>query len=234
MLLNTKSLSLTTILKFRISYHSILIAFTLLISSSCNRAMYKKGWTKEKAPAIFQVVFETSKGPVEIRVNREWSPLGADRFYQLVKYKFYDSASFYRVVPNFVAQFGATDTVVINKWMKHKIADEPVATSNKKGTISWARSGKETRGRELFINLVDNPRLDTVIANGVKGYPPFGEVISGMENVLALNNEFGNRTMSHLNLLYRNRDSFNLKFPGLDYIRKARIKGTYFIKKRSD
>lgn len=212
--------------KIQATYNLLAIFFSLmmLISLSCNRAMYKRGWTKEKAPPIFHVMFETSKGPVEIRVNREWSPLGADRFYQLVKHKFYDSASFYRVVPNFVAQFGATDTIIINKWMQHKIADEPVATSNKKGTISWARSGKETRGRELFINLVDNPRLDTVMANGVKGYPPFGEVISGMENVLALNNEFGNRTMSNLNLLYRNRDSFNLKFPGLDYIRKAYLK----------
>lgn len=213
-------------LKTTNKFLAIFFALIMLLSSSCNRAMYKRGWTKEKAPSTFNVRFETSKGPVEIRVNRAWSPHGADRFYQLVKHKFYDSASFYRVVPNFVAQFGATDTVVINKWMQHKIPDEPVSTSNKKGNISWARSGKETRGRELFINLVDNPRLDTVMANGVKGYPPFGEVINGMENVLALNNEFGNRTMSHLNLLYSNRDSFNLKFPGLDYIRKA-----YVIKK---
>ncbi|MGZ5254154.1 MAG: peptidylprolyl isomerase [Flavitalea sp.] len=229
MSLNIKSISFSSASKLRLSYSSVLIAFILLIISSCNRKMYKSRWTKEKAPSTFEVRFETSKGPVDIRVNREWSPLAADRFYQLVKHKFYDSAIFYRVVPNFVAQFGATDTVVINKWMKHKIADEPVSTSNKKGTISWARSGKETRGRELFINLVDNPRLDTVMANGVKGYPPFGEVISGMENVSALNNEFGNRTMSHLNLLYKNRDSFNLKFPGIDYIRKA-----YLIKKKGN
>jgi cyclophilin family peptidyl-prolyl cis-trans isomerase len=199
------------------------LSFLLFVCVSCNKALFKPKWTTEQAPESFVTRFETSKGNFDVQVTREWSPKAADRFYQLVKHGFYNNALFYRVVPNFVAQFGNTDTTTFNKWMQYKLPDEPVVHSNKKGAISFARSGKETRGRELFINLNDNTRLDTVVANGVKGYPPFGDVISGMDVVLSLNSSHGNNTLSHVNEMYKSRFEFLKTFPGLDSVKKAYV-----------
>jgi peptidyl-prolyl cis-trans isomerase A (cyclophilin A) len=127
------------------------------------------------------------------------------------------------VVPNFVAQFGSGDTNKINRWMKYKIPDETVLHSNKKGAISFARAGAQTRGSDLFINLTDNSRLDTIHYAGVKGFPCFGDVINGMEVVSSLYSGYGDNTMSQLDTLYRNRDRFLKTFPQLNIIRKAYI-----------
>lgn len=108
--------------------------------------------------------------------------------YQLVKHGFFYSVVFYRVVPKFVAQFGSIDTSLQKAWSKYKLPDKEVKGSNLRGTISYARSGKETRGSVLFINLVDNPRLDTINYNGVKGFPVLGKVVKGMNTVNSLYN----------------------------------------------
>lgn len=199
----------------------IISLFSLLLLFGCNRAIFKSAWTKERAPSTYVVRFETSKGNVDVEVYREWSPLAADRFYQLVKHHFFDSAVFYRVIPNFVAQFGSSDTVKINKWSAAKIPDEPVLHSNAKGTISFARSGKETRGTELFINFKDNVKLDTISYSGVTGFPTFGKVVKGMDIIDSLNSKYGNSTMDQLEDLYKKKAQFNHTFPGLDIIVKA-------------
>ena len=195
----------------------------MLLCAGCNRAVFKPTWTKEKAPETYLARFETSKGQFYVRVQREWSPLAADRFYQLVKHKFYDSAIFYRVIANGLAQFAGKDWSTQQKWTQYKIADEPVVHSNKKGTLSFARGGKETRGDALFINLKDNPQFDTLNYKGVMGFPSFGEVVTGMEVVSALNSEYGNKTLSQDTIRYTNRVQFFRLFPGLDVIRKAYI-----------
>lgn len=195
----------------------------ILLCFSCNRAAFKTKWTTEKAPATYVVRFETSKGLFDVQVNRKWSPLAADRFYQLAKHHFFDSAVFYRVVPNFVAQFGSSDTVKINKWSAVTIPDEPVLHGNKKGTISFARAGKETRGTELFINFKDNLRLDTTGYAGVTGFPTFGDVVKGMDVVALLNAKYADSTMHHLDNMYQDRTKFNDSFPGLDVIVKAYV-----------
>jgi homoserine O-acetyltransferase len=204
----------------------ICCALAVLLFFSCNRAVFKTKWAYEKAPATYIVRFETSKGLVDVKVNREWSPLAADRFYQLAKHHFPDSAVFYRVVPNFVAQFGSSDIVKINKWSGSKVPDEPVLHSNTKGSISFARGGKETRGIELFINLKDNLRLDTINYNGVKGFPAFGDVIKGMDVVSSLTSKYGDSTMNHLGEMYSRKDAFKKSFPGLDIIRKVYVGST--------
>jgi homoserine O-acetyltransferase len=195
----------------------------MVVCICCNRAVFKPKWAAKKAPETYLVRLETTKGQFDVQVQREWSPLAADRFYQLVKHKFYDSAIFYRVVPNFVAQFGGKDWSASQQWMKYKIADESVVHSNKKGSLSFARDGKETRGDALFINLRDNPRLDTLNYNGVIGFPPFGEVVTGMEVVSALYSGYGDTTMSKLKTMYENHAQFLNLFPGLDVIRKVYI-----------
>ncbi len=92
--------------------------------------------------------------------------------------------------------------------------------SNKRGTIAFARSGKETRDLEVFINLEDNPVLDTIDFEGVKGFPVLGNVIKGMEVVDELYSGYGETTMSDPNL-YTNRPHFYQTFPKLDLIKKA-------------
>lgn len=194
--------------------------FSLLLTS-CARSVFKEKWLKEEAPPAYVARFETTKGVFDVEVFREWSPLAADRFYQTVKHRFYNNTMFYRVVPNFVVQWGNTDTTVFKKWASYKLPDEPVKQSNLKGYMSYARSGKETRGSTMFINLVDNKRLDTIMAGGVKGYPPIGKVIKGMEVVDSLYSGYGGATMSKYDTLQKYPELFLKQFPKLDRINKA-------------
>ena len=200
----------------------IIITFMVLFSA-CSKPIFKSKWLKEEAPANFTARFETTKGVFDVEITREWSPLAADRFYQTVKHRYYNNTVFYRVVPSFVAQWGNNDTSVLNLWGPFKLADEPVIQSNGRGYLSYARSGKETRGSTLFINLKDNPRLDTVIANGVKGYPPFGKVIKGMDVVDSLYSGYAGTTMGKLDTLKKYPELFFKQFPKLDKVIEAKI-----------
>ena len=195
----------------------------MVLFSACSKPAFKSKWIKEQAPANFTARFETTKGVFDVEITREWAPLAADRFYQTVKHRYYNNTVFYRVVPNFVAQWGNNDTSAIKLWEPYKIADEPVVQSNLKGFMSYARSGKETRGSTLFINLKDNQRLDTVIANGVKGYPPFGKIIRGMDVVDSLYSGYAGSTMSKIDTLKKYPALFFKQFPKLDRINKAHI-----------
>lgn len=194
-----------------------------ILFCACAKPDFKSKWLKEQAPAYFITRFETTKGIFDVAITREWSPLAVDRFYQTVIHRYYNNNLFYRVVPNFVAQWGNNDTLVLKYWKPFKLADEPVIQSNLKGYMSYARSGKETRGSTLFINLKDNQRLDTITANGVKGYPPFGKVIKGMEVVDSLYGGYEGKTMSKLDTLQKYPELFFKQFPKLDKINKAYI-----------
>lgn len=200
----------------------ILLAFLVctILLAGCKENTFQIEWTHEKAPEVFQAKFETTKGEFVIEVTRKLSPKAADRFYQLVRHGYYDNAIFYRVVPDFVAQFGNTDTVAMNRWRSVKIPDEPVLQGNKKGTVSFARLGKESRDLELFINLSNNAVLDTLHFEGVTGFPSLGTVIEGMETVEQLYSGYGETTMSDENL-YSDRQLFYRTFPKLDLINKA-------------
>ena len=132
-----------------------------------------------QAPDSFVVGVQTSEGYFQIRMHRAWSPLAVDRAYVLMDNNFYAGARIYRMVPGFVAQFGFSgDPVVDSVWRDHAVEDEPVVASNRRGVVSFARSGPRTRSYTLFINLVDNVRLDTLPSSGVVGYPPIGELES--------------------------------------------------------
>jgi len=198
---------------------SIVLLGILLIG--CTKAVYKSKWIREKAPETFVTRFETSKGNFDVQIHRDASPKGVDRFYQLVQHRFFDNAVFYRVVPNFVAQFGIIDSTTTALWKENKIPDEPVRESNLKGALSYARAGKESRHDHLFINLKNNQRLDTVMAGGVKGYPPFGTVIKGMDVVESLYSGYANETMAKVDSL--NYTQLLHAFPKLDLINKVYI-----------
>ncbi len=197
--------------------------FSVLLLTACSKPVFKSKWINERSPENFVTRFETSKGSFDVEIKREWSPKAVDRFYQLLNHHFYDNAIFYRGVPNFVVQFGSSDTVITSHWDKYKIPDEDVKYGNKRGSISFARGGKETRGRELFINLKDNSKLDTINYEGVKGFPAFGNVTAGMNVVDSIYTGYGDNTMSKLDSLYINRQQFLKRFPKLDVITKAYI-----------
>jgi peptidyl-prolyl cis-trans isomerase A (cyclophilin A) len=131
-----------------------------------------------KAPETYKVKFTTTKGDVIIQVTRAWAPLGADRFYNLVKSGFYKDAAFFRVLPRFVAQFGiSARPEVAAAWDHAYIKDDKVTQSNKRGTLTFATAGPNTRTTQIFINFSDNKGLDS------QGFAPFGEVTEGMEAV---------------------------------------------------
>ena len=140
---------------------------------------------------------ETSEGAFALRLYREWSPLGVDRAYYLFDNNFYEGARFYRVVEGFVAQFGGSgDPLIDEHWRGLPINDEPVKASNERGTLSFARAGARTRSFTMFINLKDNPNLDTDrSARNVVGFPPIGRVVEGMDVVDRLFSAYRNEPM---------------------------------------
>ncbi len=199
------------------------LACLVLLLIGCSPTIFKSKWAKEIAPETFVTRFETSKGDFDIEVTRRLSPKAADRFYQLVKHRYFDDVLFYRVNPGFVAQFGSSDSTAYTNWSSIKLPDEKVVQSNDRGTLSFARGGKNTRGTDLFINLRDNSRLDTLYYNEVRGFPSFGKVISGMDVVDALYSGYSDTTMQHSDLMYTNRTGFLKKFPKLDLIEKVNL-----------
>ena len=142
---------------------------------------------KETAPATFNVNFVTTAGSFVLQVTRAWAPKGADRFYNLVKHGYYNDTRFFRVVPNFMVQFGINgDPKLQDVWREASIADDPVTQSNKRGFVTFAkRNMPNSRSTQVFINFKDNTGLDG------QGFAPFGQVISGMDVVDKINAEYG-------------------------------------------
>lgn len=169
------------------------------------------------APAEFKVRFTTTVGDVVLQVHRDWAPLGADRFYNLVKNGFYSNAAFFRVVPRFVVQFGLSPNPAYSKvWQEAKIQDDKVTHSNKRGTLVFATAGPNTRTTQLFINTVDNARLDGM------GFAPFGEVVEGMENVDKIFPGYGQRPDQEQ--IVAEGDAYITKnFPEMDKIKTAKV-----------
>jgi peptidyl-prolyl cis-trans isomerase A (cyclophilin A) len=152
-----------------------------------DRALLRPALLKEKAPETYQVKFETARGEFTVTVTRAWAPTGADRFYNLVKHHFFDNASFFRVIPNFMAQFGISAYPAVSAaWEKATIKDDPVTQSNKRGYMTFATAGPDTRTTQVFINFKDNSRLDR------DGFAPFGKIDDqGMKVVDMLYDVYG-------------------------------------------
>jgi peptidyl-prolyl cis-trans isomerase A (cyclophilin A) len=155
-------------------------------ASPYDRALLRPALLTAKAPATYQVKFTTTKGDFVLSVTRAWSPLGADRFYNLVRHHFYDNTSFFRVLKGFVVQWGISAYPPVSAaWAHAPIKDDSVVQSNLKGYITYAMGGPNTRTTQVFINLVDNKRLDGM------GFSAFGQVTEGMDVVEALYTGYG-------------------------------------------
>jgi peptidyl-prolyl cis-trans isomerase A (cyclophilin A) len=146
---------------------------------------------KARAPEEFTVKFTTTAGDFVVTVHRAWAPLGADRFYNLVRSRFFTNAAFFRVLPGFIVQFGLNPDPKVNSAFDNAyIKDDPMkpGISNKLGTLVYAQGGPNTRSTQLFINLANNgPALD----NQPGGFPPFGEVTEGMDVVKNIYSGYG-------------------------------------------
>ena len=177
----------------------------------------------EQAPATYKAKFETSKGAFVIQVTRAWAPQGADRFYNLVKNGFFDNVRFFRVISGFMVQFGINgDPALSAKWRDANINDDRVTQSNKRGMVTFATAGPNTRTTQVFINFADNSNLDGM------GFSPFGRVVSGMSVVDGLYAGYGEGAPRgngpDQGRLQSEGNAYLAKeFPRMDFVKKATI-----------
>lgn len=178
---------------------------------------------RSQAPDTFRAKFETTKGDFVIEVTRAWAPLGADRFYNLVKVGFFDACKFFRAINGFMVQFGINgDPKVAAVWRDATIRDDKVLQTNAPGRISFATAGPHSRTTQLFINYGNNARLDGM------GFSPFGEVVEGMDVVKSLHTGYGEGAPSGKgpdqgSIQSKGNAYLEQGFPLLDGIKKAVI-----------
>lgn len=186
-------------------------------------SLYRPATLRDRAPAVYQARFVTTQGIFIVEVHRAWAPLGADRFYNLVKYGYYNGNSFFRVLPGFVVQFGISPRPALNRiWNHASIKDDPVMRTNLRGDVTFATAGPNTRTTQVFIDLADNSRLDS------QGFAPFGQVTQGMDVVDKFYSGYGEgapegdgpsqELLTKLGKPYLDKD-----FPKLDSIKMASI-----------
>ena len=168
--------------------------------------------------APYEVVFDTSAGTFVVTVDPALAPLGAARLRELVEVGYFDGSKFFRVVPNFVAQFGlAADPATTAMWVNRQLRDDPVVGSNLRGTMTFATAGPDTRTTQLFINLRDNPGLDRM------GFAPLGEVTEGLDNVDAINDEYDSAPEQR-RITNEGNAYLDAEFPRLTTITSARLR----------
>lgn len=193
-------------------------------SVSVPQAVMEPEKATEKAPAVFQARFSTTKGDFLLEIHRDWSPNGADRFYNLVKAGYFQDIAFFRAVEGFMVQFGIHGSPAASaKWRGASIADDPAkGISNKRGFLTYAMGGPNTRTTQLFINYRDNANLDSM------GFTPFGQVTQGMEVLDSLYKGYGDGPPSgagpNQGRLQMEGNAFlRREFPNLDYIKSAQL-----------
>lgn len=201
---------------------ALLLALTLA-APALGQNLANPAALNEQAPPLYKVNVDTSKGQFVLEVHRDWAPIGADRFYNLVKNGFYDNARFFRVISGFMVQFGINgDPKVSAVWREANIKDDPVRQSNQRGYISFATAGPNTRTTQVFINFADNRALDRM------GFAPFGRVVSGMDVVDALYSGYGEGAPrgngpAQQRVQSQGNAYLTQNFAKLDYIKKAAI-----------
>jgi cyclophilin family peptidyl-prolyl cis-trans isomerase len=140
---------------------------------------------EDSAPEITRVthvVFETTSGDIKIDVYPEAAPNAAARFIELVESGYYDGTPVFRIVPDFVAQFGINWRSPHKDWQNRNFADDPRLFAHERGTLSFAKSGRpNTASTQVFINYKEN----NFLANEDPGYrfTVFGMVVDGMDVV---------------------------------------------------
>jgi cyclophilin family peptidyl-prolyl cis-trans isomerase len=182
-----------------------------------------------RAPEAVRIALDTSKGTMVLQVQREWSPHGVDRFYNLVRHGYYDDARVFRIRAGAWAQFGiAADPKVATVWRTRTIPDDPRVISNARGTVAYAFKDPNGRTTQVFINLADNAATHDAPQDG-NPFVPFARVIEGMNAADALYAEYGEKAGGGIrggrqDVLFEQGNAYLLReFPKLDYIKTARI-----------
>ena len=176
------------------------------------------------APDNFRVRLDTTKGPIVIEVHRDWSPNGADRFFDLVEAHYYDDSRFFRVVKGQWAQFGiAGDPKVATEWRTRTIPDDPPGQSVVRGMVAFAFAVPNGRATQVYISLRDNSYQDA------QGFVPFGKVVEGMDVADALNSEYGETSGGGIRagkqdpMFAGGNRYLDANFPRLDRLTSARV-----------
>lgn len=190
-------------------------------------AMTKPQLAQGKAPASFRVRFETTAGDFTVQCRRDWAPHGADRFYSLVAIRYFDDVSFFRAVKGFVVQFGLHGDPAVNQaWKDENIDPDRVRESNLAGTLTFAQAGRpaapsmtaDSRSTQLFVNLGDNQRLDSM------GFAPICRVTTGLDAVKRIHTGYGEKAGRDQTAITKKGNAYlRQTYPDLDYIETARI-----------
>jgi len=189
-------------------------------AAKLNPALLNPASLTAKAPDVFDVKFTTTAGDFVIEAHRAWAPLGADRFFNLAKNSFVDDAAFFRVVPNFMAQFGIPANPKVSAvWENANMKDEPVKQSNGPGYVTFAKTGApNSRSTQMFISFGNNSFLDN------QGFAPFGKVTEGMEVVRKLYSGYGEATTEKQTLIYGQGKAYlDKNYPKLDSIKSTTV-----------
>src|SRR5258708_6535202 len=186
--------------------------------TATNPALLNPAALKAKAPEVFKAQFTTTKGDFIVEVHRDWAPIGADRFYNLVKSGFFNDCGFFRVMPGFMVQFGMSPKPAINKaWEKASIKDDPVKVGNKRGNLVFAALQiPNSRTTQIFINFKENSFLDT------QGFAAFGNVTEGMDVVDRIYSGYGETPDQNL-IRTEGKPYLDKNFPKFDSIKTAKI-----------
>ena len=198
----------------------VLAAVGLLTPQAlAQEALTDPGRFTETAPEVFRARVDTTKGVFVIEVHREWAPLAADRFYNLVKAGYYDGTRFFRVRPGFMAQFGLHgDPAIQRAWQAAPLRDDPVTQKNVRGFVTFTTENRpHSRFTQLFINYGDNSYLDA------DGFAPFGRVISGMDVVEKLYAYEKGKEPDQRRILREGNAYLTAEFPMLDTVKKATV-----------
>jgi cyclophilin family peptidyl-prolyl cis-trans isomerase len=179
---------------------------------------------RDTAPSVYRARVETTRGEFVLEVHRAWAPLGADRFYNLIRAGYYDDSRFTRVVPGYIAQFGiARDSAINATWVARSFPDDSSHHSNARGTFAFAMTGPNARTTQIYINLVDNTRNDS------QGFSPMGRVVEGMSVVDSLYGGYGENSGSGMRagkqgpLLNGGNAYVDRAFPKLDRLVRIRV-----------
>ena len=205
----------------------VVASAALALAAACARQspLLKPNVRAERAaaPDTFVVRFTTTRGPFDVQFIRAWAPRGADRVYYLVRSRYYDGSRFFRVLPRFVAQFGASgDPRVARVWDVRTFRDDPVRQSNTRGAVTFATAGANTRTTQLVVNLANNSRLDRL------GFAPLGRVVDGMARVDSLYSGYGEgaprgRGPDQDRIAAEGNAYLERAFPRLDWVRSAAV-----------
>ncbi len=176
------------------------------------------------APELFRARFRTTKGDFVVEVHRDWAPIGADRFYNLVRLGFYDDTRVYRIRAGVFAQFGLSGDPAINAvWYDRTIVDDPPGQEHVRGRVFFAMRGPDDRTTQAVISLRDNPDYYE------EGFVPFGEIVEGMNVVDSLYADYGEsagggmRGGNQGRIVNEGNAHLDADFPLLDRIHRAVI-----------